>query len=139
MRTTADQIEVTLSPSKRLFFSRLALFVFVSVFILFMPILMWGKLAGTGLVLLIALKHWRDWQARKNQVLRFVPSADSCILEAGQQCRLAANQFVTGKLVIVYLITAGGKKISFVIPIDAMPEEQHRGLRQLLVARTSAG
>ncbi len=139
MRITTSQIEVTLSPSKTLISAQLILFVILLLFVFAMPVLLWGRLVGSGLILLVAVKRWREWQASDEQVLRFVPSRDLCILDDGRQYSLAADQFVTGKLVILYLSPAAGKNFSLAIPADSMSEEQHRCLRQLLVARATAG
>ncbi|MDO7636298.1 MAG: hypothetical protein MUQ60_10350, partial [Porticoccaceae bacterium] len=52
---------------------------------------------------------------------------------------LAETQFVTGRLVILYFKTAGGRQLMRVIPHDSLPPSQHRLLRLAAVARTNSG
>lgn len=48
--------------------------------------------------------------------------------------QLQPEQFITRNLIILYLLSGDGKKLTHVIARDSMAQQQHRHLRKILLA-----
>jgi hypothetical protein len=101
----------------------------------FLPVLLWVKVLLLLITLLTATRWLSQWRDLTPEVLIFRPLTDDCIIDGKLRCQFRSRQFVTRRLIIVYLVTETGKTLSRIIPRDALSQRQHRLLRRLLIQR----
>ena len=132
MRAAKSPLELSLIPSKILFLARLGLVVIASINLILLPIFVWAKLLAFAVVAIQALTWVRQWHRSEPKILRFYPAKGHWRVDNSVELRPEADQFVTRSLVIVYLAGGDGRRCCRVIPRDALSNQQHRQLRQLL-------
>lgn len=135
MTIMESRLEVTLVPSKTLALAQFWLLVSLFLLSAMLPVLLWAKSLLLLIIISVALAWLREWRSAGAEVLIFYPSINQCIVGDGLRCQLRAEQFVSRSLIILYLQTNYGKRISRAIPRDSLTENQHRLLRQLLMLR----
>jgi hypothetical protein len=135
MTITESPLDVTLNPSKILFLAQLGLFVILVVTLFLVPALWWARLLVLIFVLASGYKWLLKWRASGDEVLRFLPREDTCLLASGLACKLRPRQFVTGPLIIFYLQKSLFKTLIRVIPRDSLSNEHLRLLHQFLLRR----
>jgi len=135
MTITESRLEVTLVPSKILALIQLGLVIMLLLLSAMLPVLVWAKSLLLLIIICVALLWLQEWRGADAEVLVFNPSVNECIVGDGVHCQLRPKQFVSRCLIILYLRTKRGKRISRAIPRGSLSEEQHRLLRQLLILR----
>jgi hypothetical protein len=128
-------LEITLNPSKTLVMVQCWLVIAVLLLSVFLPVLLWVKVLLLLITLLTATRWLSQWRDLTPEVLIFRPLTDDCIIDGKLRCQFRSRQFVTRRLIIVYLVTETGKTLSRIIPRDALSQRQHRLLRRLLIQR----
>lgn len=128
-------LEITLSPSVILAMAQCGLVFAVLLLSITLPALPWAKLLLVLAALVTAARWLSQWRGITPEVLIFRPSTDDCIIDGKLLCQFRSRQFVTRRLIIVYLVTESGKTLSRIIPRDALSQRQHRLLRRLLIQR----
>ena len=128
-------LEITLNPSKTLVMVQCWLVIAVLLLSVFLPVLLWVKVLLLLITLLTATRWLSQWRDLTPEVLIFRPLTDDCIIDGKLRCQFRSRQFVTRRLIIVYLVTESGKTLSRIIPRDALSQRQHRLLRRLLIQR----
>lgn len=135
MTITESRLEVTLVPSKTLALTQLGLVILLILFSAMLPVLLWAQSVILLTIISVALLWLQQWRSVDAEVLVFHPLINECIVGNGLHCQLGPEQFVSRCLIILYLRTNSGKRISRAIPRDCLSQEQHRLLRQLLILR----
>ena len=128
-------LEITLSPSVSLAMAQCGLVFAVLLLSITLPALPWAKLLLVLAALVTAARWLSQWRGITPEVLIFRPLTDDCIIDGKLRCQFRSRQFVTRRLIIVYLVTESGKTLSRIIPRDALSQCQHRLLRRLLIQR----
>jgi hypothetical protein len=135
MTSMESPLEITLNPSKTLVMVQCWLVIAVLLLSVFLPVLLWVKVLLLLITLLTATRWLSQWRDLTPEVLIFRPLTDDCIIDGKLRCQFRSRQFVTRRLIIVYLVTETGKTLSRIIPRDALSQRQHRLLRRLLIQR----
>lgn len=135
MTSMESPLEITLNPSVTLAMAQCGLVFAVLMMSIMLPALLWAKLLLLLAVLLSAARWLSQWRGITPEVLIFRPLTDDCIIDGKLRCQFRSRQFVTRRLIIVYLVTESGKTLSRIIPRDALSQRQHRLLRRLLIQR----
>ena len=135
MTSMESPLEITLNPSKTLVMVQCWLVIAVLLLSVFLPVLLWVKVLLLLITLLTATRWLSQWRDLTPEVLIFRPLTDDCIIDGKLRCLFRSRQFVTRRLIIVYLVTESGKTLSRIIPRDALSQRQHRLLRRLLIQR----
>ena len=127
--------EITLKSSTILGVFRCGLIGAVLLLAVMLPLLLWAKLLLLIITLLIAAVWLMQWRRAEPELIIFRPLTDDCVINRVQRCHFRSRQFVSRYLVIIYLTTEAGHRISRVIPRDVLSDHQHRLLRRLLIQR----
>ncbi|MGB2045434.1 MAG: protein YgfX [Porticoccaceae bacterium] len=135
MTSMESPLEITLNPSKTLIMAQCWLVIAVLLLSVFLPVLLWAKVLLLLITLLIATRWLSQWRGVTPEILIFRTLTDDCIIDGKLRCQFKSRQFVTRRLIIVYLVTESGKSLSRIIPRDALSQQHHRLLRRLLIQR----
>ena len=135
MTSTGSPVEITLNPSPIFAVAQCGLIGVVLLLAIMLPLLLWAKLLLLIITLLVAAVWLMQWRRAEPESIIFRPLTDDCVINRDQRCHFRSRQFVSRYLVIIYLTTEAGHRISRVIPRDALSDHQHRLLRRLLIQR----
>lgn len=135
MTNMGSRVEITLNPSPIFAVAQCGLIGVVSLLAIMLPLLLWAKLLLLLITLLSVAVWLMQWRRAEPELIILRPLTDDCILGSKKRCRLRSTQFMSRYLIIIYLITEAGHRVSRVIPKDALSDYQHRLLRRLLIQR----
>lgn len=135
MTSMGSPVEITLNPSPIFAVAQCGLIGVVLLLAIMLPLLLWAKLLSLLITLLSTTVWLMQWRRAEPELIIFRPLTDDCILGRKKRCRLGSTQFVSRYLIIIYLRTEAGHRVSRVIPKDALSDYQHRLLRRLLIQR----
>lgn len=136
MRADQSQFSLHFYPARSVLLLQLVLATLCFVLIAMLPVVLWIKWPLLSVVILAELAALIKFFKASPNTLFYKPVSDKWYYN---DCRvyLQSEQFVTRNLVILYLVTVDGKKLTQVAPADAMPRQQHIALRKLLIERLS--
>jgi len=137
MKADQSQSKLYFYPAKSVLFFQLLLAVLCFLLVALLPILLWVKLSVLTIIVLVQLAIIIRFSKALSNKLVYKPSTDQWHYN-GCRVYLETQQFVTRRLVIIYLVTESGKKITQVAPADSMSSQQHIALRKLLIDRIAA-
>ncbi|MGB2358640.1 MAG: protein YgfX [Porticoccaceae bacterium] len=133
MTAARGPLELSLIPSKTLLVFRLFLAITATVHLMLLPMALWSRLLGLGLVIALVLRQLRGWLGSQPETVRFYPQTNHWQIDGGPWLQLERRQFVMRSLVILYFRDGSGRRLNRVIPRDSLGADQHRQLRRLLV------
>ena len=133
MTVEHSQYKYIIAPSKFLLIASLFIIAVVFLQLFLLSILFWYKCVALCVVVLCGVLFIKRFQAAKVDHLIYKPSDNQWILN-GNCVRLRSDQFVTRNLIIIYFIADDGKKITQLVPADALTPQQHINLRRLLIS-----
>ena len=137
MRADQSQFKLHLYPAKSILFIQLLLTTLCCLLVALLPIFLWIKLSVLSFVVLAQWVTIIRFSNALPNTLVYKSATDQWYYNDGR-VYLQSQQFVTRRLVILYLVTAGGKKMTQIVPADSLPQQQHIELRKLLIDRFSA-
>ncbi|MGB1867745.1 MAG: protein YgfX [Porticoccaceae bacterium] len=133
MTAVRGPLELSLIPSKILLVFRLLLAITATVHLMLLPMALWSRLLGLGLVIALVLRQLLGWLGSQPETVRFYPQTNHWQIDGGPWLQLERRQFVMRSLVILYFRDGSGRRLNRVIPRDSLGADQHRQLRRLLV------
>jgi len=148
MSLVPKSAEFSLGASRHLLLAKLGALVAAGLIVASLSLLVWAKLLALAMLIFLGFASVVGYWRHPRELLVLVDSAANAwqllITDRNDQTKvldlsLAETQFVTGRLVILYFKTAGGRQLIRVIPHDSLPPSQHRLLRLAALARTNSG
>lgn len=122
-----------ISPAKSILIFDLGIATTILLVLMISPIILSVKIIAVGLLVGYGIVTIRSFKQAVNSEVQYSPTTNQW-LHNGQLASLRQQQFVTRNLVVMYFLTAKGKRISQVIPRDSMLKKQHIQLRKLVIA-----
>jgi len=132
MRVDSGPNKFIISPAKSIVIFDLTLVGIVLIMLLIIPIIISVKIIAITLVVWFGLVTVSRFKRAKPDKLCYLPASNQWLLN-GTAVGLQLKQFITRNLVVMYFSSDTGRRITQLIPVDAMPRDQHIRLRKLII------
>ena len=133
MTVDARQHQFEINPAPSVLYFQLLSTLLCGLLLAAAPVLDWAKFSALALIALSGLHSIRQFYRQTDRSLCYQPPFNQWRFNGGK-VSLSSEQFITRNLVIVAMRTSTGRKITQLIPVDAMPRHRHIELRRLLIS-----
>lgn len=127
------QFRFQLYPAKSILCCYLFLLISLFILISLLPVIMLFKLLALFVVAYSGVRIINNYFEELPSSLEYLSASNTWLINE-TIVQLQPEQFITRNLIILYLLSGDGKKLTHVIARDSMAQQQHRHLRKILLA-----
>lgn len=136
MTADAKQHQFEINPPLSVLYFQLLLTLLCGLLLAVMPVVDWVKFPALACLVFYGLRSIGQFFRQSCTSLCYQSPFNQWRYN-GARVSLCSEQFVTRNLVVVAMRTEDGRKLTQLIPADAMPRHRHIELRRLLISFTA--